>query len=69
MRHDPQIEVVCDTCGDSAFWEPTFGYDNIVSGAGSYDTSDRAFSAWCVTEGWTEDGDKTYCPDCSERRQ
>ncbi|MBQ0803106.1 MAG: hypothetical protein KBT76_15375 [Sulfitobacter litoralis] len=66
MRHDPQVEVVCDKCGDIAFWEPQYVYSDWSGTSGHFDTTDSAFSGWCRSEEWSEDGDKTYCPDCSD---
>ena len=66
MRHDPQIEVVCDKCDGNEYWEPEFKYSDYSGKSGSYDTSDGAFTQWCEDNGWIEGGgEKTYCgEDC-----
>lgn len=63
-RFDAKIEVLCDECDHQDFWEPEFSYHDWSGKNGSYDTSKAAFSAWCRDEGWSENGDKTICPDC-----
>lgn len=65
MRFDPQIEVVCDECGSHDYWCPDYVYHSMSGKSGQYDTSDAAFADWCGGEGWTQDGEKTFCPDCT----
>ena len=69
MRFDATVEVVCDECGETEFWEPNFVYLSITGNGGHYDTSQSAFDKWLSTNGWTEEKDKkTYCSDCSQQR-
>lgn len=64
-RHDATVEVVCDECGCTDIWSPEYVFDDYSGRSGNYDTSDAAFSMWCGGEGWTQDGEKTFCDDCS----
>lgn len=66
MRFDPQAEVICDECGASEYWEANYVFTTIAGDEGHYDFSDRAFEKWADVNGWAVDGDRTYCPDCSE---
>lgn len=66
MRFDATVEVVCDECGAAEVWEPQYVYASLAGTGGHYDTSDSAFTKWCASNKWTEDGDKTFCEDCSE---
>ena len=69
VRFDPQVEVICDECDAEESWQPDYVYMSISGAGGHYDTSDSAFKKWCAEKSWTEDGDKTYCEDCTNARE
>lgn len=58
MRTDPAITVICDECND----DMEVGLTALARG--SYD--ERDVDAKLEREGWTKDGDRDLCSDCSE---
>lgn len=64
MRHDPQIDVTCDGCGDVITWEPVYVYRDWSGKNGHYDTRDAEFQKFLKAEGWEGDGETDKCGDC-----
>lgn len=64
MICDPEIECVCDECGDSIYVSPSYVYHDYSGNNGYYDTSDSSIEKKLVSEGWTCEGGKHFCDDC-----
>lgn len=64
--HDAQVEVTCDGdgCAESVFVTPEYVYTSYSGSGGHYDTSVRAIHEKVEAEGWTVDGEQTYCEGC-----
>ena len=59
MINDPTITATCDNCGYT-----TDEMEMCALAGGGWD--DRYIESKLTKWGWTIDGDKTYCEDCSE---
>ena len=69
MRHDATIQVTCDGngCEKRKGHLYTRNFARIeLTGLGNGDWSEGTVDASLKAEGWTKDGEKDLCPECSK---
>ena len=61
MIHDATIEISCDKCHDSIFYEMPYGYTDYSEGGGHYCSDDTDIEDFLESEGWITAGDEHFC--------
>lgn len=63
--YDPEIEVICDGCGDTEFVKPEFKYNDYSGNSGNYDCSDKAVVGRLPE--WVLDDTEVFCGECAKK--
>lgn len=69
MIHDATVEVTCDKdgCNETCLLKPKYVHSDRSEGGGHYDTSDGSLYKLLEVQGWSIEGDKTFC-EAHERK-